>query len=245
MVRRLAAFLLLLLAGIVPLHAGDFAERNVIGFSPDGAYFAFEEYGVQDGSGFPYANIYVIDVARDAWVEGSPFRTLLRDGDAGLIEARAETGQMADALLRDLEILHAGAPVTGNTVLTRHYTDLADDPYHLRFRPRLVAPPIDEPYDIGIDIYKAGDDGRCHGFAESMGYRLTLEKAGGPRVILHEDTDGVPESRGCAHDYRVHDVITYYPPGAEPVVAILVQYLRVGFEGPDGRFLAVTGKLPQ
>ena len=46
-------------------QAGDFAKREIHGFSVDGGLFAFEEYGVQDGSGFPYSNIYVIDTATD------------------------------------------------------------------------------------------------------------------------------------------------------------------------------------
>ena len=42
-------------------EAGDYADRTILGFSPDGSTFAFEEFGVQDGSGFAYANIYMID----------------------------------------------------------------------------------------------------------------------------------------------------------------------------------------
>ena len=41
--------------------AGDFANLNVLGFSSDGNIFAFEQYGVQDGSGFPYADRFYID----------------------------------------------------------------------------------------------------------------------------------------------------------------------------------------
>ncbi|MGE6786024.1 DUF2259 domain-containing protein, partial [Ensifer adhaerens] len=36
-----------------PALAGDYAALQPIGFSADGNVFAFEEYGVQDGSGFP------------------------------------------------------------------------------------------------------------------------------------------------------------------------------------------------
>jgi predicted secreted protein len=36
---------------------GDYADRTILGFSPDGGIFAFEEFGVGDGSGYPYATI--------------------------------------------------------------------------------------------------------------------------------------------------------------------------------------------
>ncbi len=44
---------LMALAIAFPAVAGDFANRDIIGFSADGSRFAFEEYGQQDGSGSP------------------------------------------------------------------------------------------------------------------------------------------------------------------------------------------------
>ena len=45
------AFAAMLFAGST--SAADIASVRPIGFSSDGAVFAFEEYGIQDGSGFP------------------------------------------------------------------------------------------------------------------------------------------------------------------------------------------------
>jgi predicted secreted protein len=63
-------------------RAGDAATRDIIGFSPDGRYFAFEQHGIQDGSGFPYAEIFVIDAAEDRWVPGTPIRKRADDEKA-------------------------------------------------------------------------------------------------------------------------------------------------------------------
>jgi len=62
--------------------AADASDRAIIGFSKDGSHFAFEEYGMQDGSGFPYADIYIINLKTDKWVKGSPIRVLVRDENA-------------------------------------------------------------------------------------------------------------------------------------------------------------------
>ena len=78
----------LALAG--PAKAGDVAQLEILGFSRDGKVFAFEEYGVQDGSGFPYANRYYIDTATDAFVRGSPVRVRLDDESASLDAARRQ-----------------------------------------------------------------------------------------------------------------------------------------------------------
>lgn len=78
---RLAASAVTLMLA-APAMAGDRALIDFIGFSEDGQYFAFEEFGVQDGSGFPYSNIYVLDVSADSWVDGTPVRVQLDDEGA-------------------------------------------------------------------------------------------------------------------------------------------------------------------
>jgi len=41
---------------------------EVVGFSPDGAYLAIVEHGVGEGSGLPYANLSILEVAKSAQV---------------------------------------------------------------------------------------------------------------------------------------------------------------------------------
>lgn len=66
-------------AAASPTFAGDYAALQPIGFSADGNVFAFEEYGVQDGSGFPYSTIYVIDTRDDSFLPGAPVRAVGRE----------------------------------------------------------------------------------------------------------------------------------------------------------------------
>ena len=53
-------------------RAGDGSAINVLGFSADGRYFAFEQYGEQDGSGSLYSTITAIEIAGDRLVKGMP-----------------------------------------------------------------------------------------------------------------------------------------------------------------------------
>ena len=93
--------------------AGQYTHDQIIGFSDDGRYFAYETFGLQRGSGLPYANIFVVDLDRDAWVSGTPFRA--GEGEqamaeveatpyAALAETRQSARQSAEPLLRDLNI---------------------------------------------------------------------------------------------------------------------------------------------
>jgi predicted secreted protein len=52
------------------LWAGDSAVFVDLGFSPDGRTYMFAQYGVQDRTLRPWADLFVVDVARNSFVEG-------------------------------------------------------------------------------------------------------------------------------------------------------------------------------
>lgn len=54
--------------------ARDAAARRIIGFSPDGRYFAFERYGQLDAgtSASGYSEIDIIDTRSDESIGGKP-----------------------------------------------------------------------------------------------------------------------------------------------------------------------------
>ena len=63
-------------AAAVPAVAGDVATFVDLGFSPDSAYFMFGQYGMDEASGSPYAETYLVDNKRNAFVkDGAARRT--------------------------------------------------------------------------------------------------------------------------------------------------------------------------
>lgn len=248
------ARLLPLIAGIIALapaaHAADLAEHRILGFSPDGSVFAFEEFGVQDGSGFPYSNIYFVDTAADRWLPGTPFRVMLDDMDAvesgriGLADARTEARAAASGMLDEHRI--------EDRWLTLAHSPLGEfeaSPTSLTFG---IQPPwsgladIEERFRAELDLYYAESPGQdCATYIgdRPMGYRLRLTRLdSGANRILHEDS-AIPRSRGCPITYRLSRVVA---PDAWPVeqVVVLISVMRHGFEGADRRFIAVPGRLP-
>jgi predicted secreted protein len=123
MVFRRAFFISLLALFPVTAHAGDVAKLDIIGFSPDGSTFAYEEYGVQDGSGFPYSNRYYVDTATDTFLPKTPVRIRLNDENSSLEDARDEASRQAQGItaLMD-EDLRANA---GETVASNPVTELS------------------------------------------------------------------------------------------------------------------------
>ncbi len=211
--------------------AGDFAERRIIGFSENGAYFAFEQFGVQDGSGFPYSDIFILNLANDTWAAGSPFRTRLDDEMQDVNAARAINRNKAAAAIASLGIQNAGRLLAANPI-----TESGADAHQVTFRP---IPQFDAEWRLDINEYPMTASG-CSGFESDIrGFALVLTRDGGqPATNMHEDTS-IPSSRNCPIGYGISDVIIHGDYNAPNQLVVLVRVLSVGFEGPDMRFIAI------
>ena len=64
--KGILAFILALAA--LQAFAGDAAVFQNLGFSPDGRYYMFAQYGVAERNSQPYAEIFTVDVARNRFV---------------------------------------------------------------------------------------------------------------------------------------------------------------------------------
>jgi len=218
-----------------PAAAGDFADREIIGFSADGRLFAFEEYGTQDGSGFPYSNIYVIDIDTDSWVSGTPVRIRIDDENATRSDARAEARQQAQVLLAQIS-------QPGFIAATNRHTEVPVDPYRLVANPVSYIPSGRPDMEFRLQVYDVRGEDYCSADGTVKAFRLTriFEEPGSTTRLLHNDGPDIPVSRNCALDYQFADLITYSAPDGTMAVAVLIRYRQLGFEGPDGRYLAVT-----
>lgn len=239
--RRLSVLATAALLQFVPLgyaHAGDVAQLEILGFSQDGSVFAFEEYGVQDGSGFPYANRYYIDTANDSFIKGTPVRVRIDDESASLETARDQARQKGEPVVKQAEL----AANRGFTAGSNPVTELSADPLRTVVNPRPVFPAIDPPLEFRLEILPMGETPGCEDQGEISGFRLLrIDSApDGKTQLLHEDKS-VPQSRGCPNGYSIGAVQTFYKDGISRF-AVLIAVRRVGFEGPDYRWIAVTGK---
>lgn len=223
---------------ITPLYAGDFATLNVLGFSADGGVFVFEEFGVQDGSGFPYANRFYIDTSTDQFISGTPIRVRIDDETADVAEARSDAAAQGQSIITDDVLSENPGYLAGfNTV-----TESSADPFRMAVNPRPVVPPVDRQIEFRMSQIEFAPSETCSGIQDvTLGFELLqlgLE-AGAETKLLHEDAS-VPGSRGCPDGYRIGGVHTYHPDNAEPVYAVTIAVRSFGFEGPDYRWMAVT-----
>ena len=216
-----------------PALAGDRALIDFIGYSEDGRYFAFEEFGIQDGSGFPYSNIYIVDLPADTWVPGSPFRVRIDSEDADLSDVRDEAHEQAEPKLDELEIYEPAFPL---------FVNADGDPRANAGDEAVFGDPgfgldavtgertltlTTTPATPGTDCAIIDD--------EVFGFSLSLDG-----TEVYADPATLPQSRGCAMGYKIYAVVrpSEWTGASAGELAVISTY-PFGFEGPDRRFLVV------
>jgi predicted secreted protein len=239
--RLATAFLFLAITATVG-SAADNAERAAIGFSPDGRYFAFEQYGVQDGSGFPYSEIFVIDLDANQWVKGSPFRERIEDEAALVSSVRAKAAKSAASLIGQLKTVEPGdalaAQLPTQAVADRHR--IGFDPYY-----QSQSSQKGGQYTLSLALVPFAAPESCYAEnGKQMGFRLTLkDNESGAEKEVHKDA-AIPSSRYCPRDYDISDVIAYRPSSGEARQVALIGVYTPGFEGVNRRLIAVPFRLP-
>ena len=215
--------------------AADASDRAIIGFSMDGGHFAFEEYGVQDGSGFPYSNIYIINLKTDEWVKGSPIRELVRDENATAHTARHQALTEAAPLIEKYGTVQPIKLLASNAV-----GDRVTSPHKMTVKRVHNLSTLWTVQLTELDIEQPGE---CKPFSPVRGFALSARIEGQDKTVELYRDEKLPKSRGCPEGYKLADVIAFGENEDAPVV-VLVHKLTFGFEGRDARFIAVPVELP-
>ncbi len=223
--------------------AADGASLNVIGYSPDSRYFAFEQYGQQDGSGFSYWQVFVIDLKTKDWVAGTPVRALIEDETAKLSAARAKAYEQAATVLKQTGVSEPATIIAANPA-TEVVADRSRITFDRWYRPMGATPSAldttDMRHEISLEALKLPDPKGCYDAdGPYYGFSLTLKdlKLGTSHAFYKDEK--IPVSRGCAVGYDVAAIVAPAGiPDEDRMVAIVGVYSR-GFEGADHRFVAV------
>lgn len=228
------------LIGLFPAFAGDVANLNIIGFSEDGAIFAFEQFGEVDGSGGGYSDRFFIDTATDTYVPGSPVRVRLDDDVDVVQKARARARAAGERIVPEAEFEASPGYLAGFNAIT----EMSADPYRMMVNPRPVYFPVDPPLEFRLEQFPVIAPSGCENMGDIVGFRLLRIDGtqGGVTKLVHED-QSVPASRNCPNSYRIGAIQTWFTDNGEPAFAVMISVGSMGFEGPDFRWMAVTGKL--
>jgi predicted secreted protein len=210
------ALLTLLLLGLA--RAGDAASLEFWGFSGDGRHLAFEQYGVQDGSGFPYAELYIVEVARNTLLHS--VKATVQSGSTSAEAARRQVWAQSRIALSQYGIVRGKqgrfAQIAGKNSSTQTVEFTALGRGH---RLELATPEAPK-----------GQAGCLTQPSRLLELRLDGK-------ALQRDAR-LPASRACAYDYEIHSVFVL---GSS--LAVFVKVTADGFEGPNLRWMVVSARL--
>jgi predicted secreted protein len=157
--------------------AGDTASLNVLGYSSDGKVFAFEEYGISDGSGFPYSNIFFIDIEKDAFLPGTPIRTRV-DDELPLPKVRGMSRTKAVALIEKYRVEEN----PGVIVVYNPPSEIDSDGHKVRFRSYVSSPPHSHTNTLVLTERRFPPSESCLNMTgEYTGFTLKLTEYQGQR----------------------------------------------------------------
>jgi predicted secreted protein len=235
--RMIRLSLLLLLALAATAGAARAAiERprlDVLGFSPDGRFFAYRQSGVMGSKGDAFADLFVHDTTRKAEVKNTPIR-VLGSKDLSTLEAvRLSLESQSTQLLRKLGLSRA---IAGVAFIPRERNQMwLDMPWGervmlgLSHRGKLAAPGC----PLGVKVPRGS----------LVGVSLTVQR-GNDITVVHSDK-AIPRMRGCPVSYRFASGFIK-PRGSEVVVAAVLAYSEPDLRGNlRTRYTAISTVIPR
>lgn len=228
--------------------AGDAAKLTHIGFSGDGKSYAFMQSGVQDGSGFAYAEIRFLDTANNKYI--APAVSVIQEDEdtiSTLADIQDKAIKSAESTLKSLEI---SSSLKGDVVVSRKITDLeAAKLKDVTFSNGAIIGGLSAPsYKIKLSTTKVKMPATAACLNDGIAQKMKLELVNlqtKKTVVLQEDKT-LPASRGCVHAYAIEDVVVINPDQMSELaskVVVLIRVSTLGFEGEDVRYMAISGSL--
>ena len=218
---RILCVFLLICPGL--LLSGDIAEFVSLGWSDNYNYYAFGQYGVQDGSGFPYAEIYVLDVAKNEFVKNGSFNNRVETDTTSLtgLQMLVNLRQQVDSLFAKYDI-----------------SELKSF--------KILFPVSNEQQKTASFSLKNGKELRLNLAQKSRGeiHEYTSESAFHVEINSGEKTKctigNINRFRRGVINYNINRVLS--DPGEKHFV-VVIQKQMLGFEGPSIRYMVEAAKL--
>jgi predicted secreted protein len=227
-------------AGATPSRAGDFAVPDIIGYSEDLRYFAFEEFGIADASGFPYSNIFVIDLKANSPVPGTTVRIFLEqedDPESGqLAQARKNAFKAAQPQLNRLNIGWPAEMLAYNADGVPEANRLS-----LRFGTTGYNGAVIGDYELELIMFPLEAVFECEQWIEGKPQGFTL-KITDYELNLKEIDPGTNHynTQNCPLRYELAGVFAPFEAQDISDAIALISAFSPGYEGPDRRFMVVS-----
>ncbi|PYE54862.1 DUF2259 domain-containing protein [Deinococcus yavapaiensis] len=203
-------------------------EVRSLGFSADGATYAFETAWTADGSGFPFRELHVLNVVPNTYAARLRVGGQAYEGRQAALNAEYTVRRTQTLAKYGIGGTRVGT-VLFDAALPQPLTYFVPPPA-VTVSPRLGAVPVT------VRLRETTVPNTCRftddasGRTKPVGLLLTVNGR-----TLQKDT-ALPAARNCTYGYHLGEIRVW-----NDRVAILVRPLTPGFEGPDAFPIVVTG----
>ena len=213
---------LCLALSIAPIaQAAEASHLELIGFSQNGVYVAFTQFGISDGLGAPYIYTSFVNVKNNRLE--TEVKTVIDAEGATMAQARAKAKPAFTASMKKYGIVNGNQGRFIGVTPPHMYTTISE----------FFA--LDRTYGLSIAAKTLPDpQALCTEAPQLLVVKLTVS---GKTRDLQRDNK-LPASRECAYGYELRSAHLY---GRS--LAVFVSYRARGFEGPDSRWMVVTATL--
>ena len=220
-------------------YAGDAASVYPVGFSPKGSYYAYYQAGINDGSGFPYAEFNIVSVKQNKVL----FSKFEHDdeGDYDTPENFIKDFSKNPEILSAFKKYAIQNSNEGFTVVDRLATDKSAAKkveFALDGMVEGGSGPTFYHYTLKLKTKEVTpqEEGYCVVNPELLKVTLASEKNGvaAPSIVLLNEKS-LSEETKCAYNYNISKVVVY-----NDSLVVFLSYNTTGFEGPDLRYRTVT-----
>ena len=240
--------ILFLFLAVSASGAASLACVEFLGFSIDGKYAAMQQYWIEDGSGFPGAEITVMSVADNSvirifevhWTEESMYENGVEMCYVNSMNPAGETvlGN-AESFLDSLGI---SPDNEGVHCVSHPLTDTGAEPENVLFVTWVGSPMYSGP-EFSLNLQNRKDLPESPPewlsmFDTPVLLEVLITDVNGSEV-MHRLDDSPQPGYEYVSNYRIRDVYVY----DDSLTAIILNTTEPGFEGPDGMFRMVTGVL--
>lgn len=204
--------MLLMLLGALPAAAQTSASVpppamfDLIGYSQNGRYLAYEVYGYRGEDALPFSEVHLLDTVERRWVIGSPIIVEASKAGTSIDETRREARDRAAGLIADFQVARPAflAAFNGDG-------SIGSEPNQLRFGipgPGGSAPAVE--FTLDLSTFATIAAGPCAGLMDELpkGFRLDISSFGQTSSIYEDGS--LPRSRGCPSSYRILAVVLPY-----------------------------------
>lgn len=183
------------------LFAGDVAEYVDLGFSANGKYYVFAQYGITDKEFIPYAEIYTVDVAKNDFVKGAVFKTSQNNSSKNSITVYEELYKKNKAVLDK----YTGTPVSLDNTLYLRGPEDKDSSQEIIFKDFNNSTEENEIfYYVSVVKNVMG-----YGKNAKSSFFISVERKDSDGNVLNRQVAGNPDfQRSGITDYIVKKIVT-------------------------------------